>query len=63
MSTPKRHIDAAVLRRLAVSADADPRTVMRVLRGDLVRGMVRERIARVLIEEGFLPPQRKKVGK
>lgn len=37
-------VPAARRRRLCVEADADPRTVARMLRGEPVRGMVSERI-------------------
>jgi hypothetical protein len=37
-------LGAGEIRRLAANADADPRTVRRVLRGAAVRGMVDRRI-------------------
>lgn len=47
-------IDTATLRRLAVEAEADPRTVARYLRGEPVRGLAKHRIRRVLGEHGLL---------
>ena len=47
--------DAATLRRIAVEAEADPRTVRRRLRGLPVRGMVRRRIDLTLLRHGFQP--------
>jgi hypothetical protein len=47
-------IDTATARRLAVAADVDPRTVIRVANGEAVRGMAAERAARVLRDAGLL---------
>jgi len=47
-------IDRARLRQLAVTASADPRTVLRVLRGEPVRGLAYYRIRDVLLAEGLL---------
>lgn len=44
------------LRSLAVAASADPRTVARALRGEPVRGLAGERVARVLRERGLDAP-------
>lgn len=44
------------LRRLAVLASADPRTVARVLRGERVLPLVRERIEQALRERGHAVP-------
>ena len=52
-ATP-RDVDTAMIRRLAVEADADPRTVRRVLRGERVRGMVDRRVRRVLAAHDLL---------
>ncbi len=49
--------DTATIRRLAVACDADPRTVERVLRGEPIRGVARQRVARVLRQHGYLPPE------
>lgn len=49
-------VDEATLRRLAVAADADPRTVKKRLAGKPVRGMVARRIDAVLARENLLPP-------
>lgn len=47
-------IDAATLRRLAVEASVDPRTIKKVLNGDAVVGLSGERARAVLIKEGLL---------
>lgn len=52
----KTHIDQAMLRELAVRAEADPRSVRRALEGKVVRGMAGRRIERVLIEAGLKRP-------
>lgn len=44
----------AQVRRVAVEADADPRTVRRVLRGESTRGMAAERVRMVLRRMGML---------
>lgn len=46
--------DASTLRRLAVLADVDPRSLGRLLRGEHVRGAAGHRARRVLIQEGYL---------
>lgn len=46
--------DASSLRRLAVLADVDPRSLRRLLRGEQVRGAAGHRARRVLVEEGYL---------
>lgn len=55
MQTPR--FDHATLRRLAVEASADPRTVARRLRGELVRGLAAHRIDAVLAKHGLLPKE------
>lgn len=51
-------LDSATLRRLAVRASCDPRTIVAVAEGRPVRGLAGERARRVLIEIGYpLPPQ------
>jgi hypothetical protein len=47
--------DTAALRRYAVAADADPRTVRKVLEGQPVRGMVARRVQAVLVAAGLVP--------
>lgn len=42
------------VRRIAVEASADPRTVRRVLNGQATRGMASQRIAAVLRRMGLL---------
>jgi hypothetical protein len=49
---PPPGFDVPTLLRLAASADADPRTVARVLRGERVRGRAGERIRQVLVTNG-----------
>ena len=53
MNTP-RSLDAATKRRLAVEASTDPRTIERVYRGELVRGLAAERARAVLTASGLL---------
>ena len=49
-------LDTATIRRIAVESDSDPRSVVKVLRGDRVRGMVGHRIREVLSRRGLLAP-------
>jgi hypothetical protein len=58
--TPGTPLPYSTLRRLAVAADVDPRTIqaeMLALRGERthVRGMAGERVRRVLADHGYLP--------
>jgi hypothetical protein len=53
MDTPT--IPAGQLRRIAVDADADPRSVRAVLRGRRLRGMVDDRVRRALQDHGITP--------
>lgn len=48
-------IDTATIRRLAVEAEADPRSVEARLRGKKVRGLAGHRIDRVLAAHGLTP--------
>jgi hypothetical protein len=48
-------IDAPTLRRLAVRASCDPRTIKAVFEGTPVRGLAGERARAALIEAGLLP--------
>lgn len=50
------HLDAATLRKIAVRASVDPRTIKRLLRGAPVRGLPAYRIREALAEEGLGPP-------
>lgn len=52
--------DASVLRRLAVVARVDPRTLARLLRGQPVKGDAGHRGRKVLEEEGFLSKEQGK---
>jgi translation initiation factor 2 alpha subunit (eIF-2alpha) len=45
-------VTAHDIRSFAVAAEADPRSVRKVLRGDRLRGPVDRRIRRVLAEAG-----------
>jgi hypothetical protein len=47
-------LGAGQVRELAVAASADPRTVVRVLRGERVRGLADARIRRVLKKRGIV---------
>lgn len=55
-STNAPWLRAAMVRRLAVAADADPRTVRRYLIGCPIRGMVAERIRRAVLRNGIPVP-------
>lgn len=46
--TPTKQFTTAEVRDIAVRADADPRTVWRVIRGQPVKGMPERRIRAVL---------------
>jgi DNA-binding LacI/PurR family transcriptional regulator len=49
-----RHLSEADIRKIAVAADADPRTVRRVLNGEgRTRGMARDRVVVVLTRMGI----------
>lgn len=52
-------IDRPALLRLAAAADSDPRSVLRRLRGERVRGRAGERIDRILASRGLLPEVRR----
>ncbi len=47
--------DTATIRRLAVEADVDPRSILAVLRRRKVRGMAGHRAREVLSRHGHLP--------
>jgi len=57
MRTTRRQtpVTDAQLRRIAVEASCDPRTVLRVLEGAPVDTLARERARDVLIRAGLLP--------
>lgn len=59
MSMPIK-LDSATLRRLAVRASCDPRTITAVASGREVRGMAGERARRVLVEAGYPFPEESK---
>jgi hypothetical protein len=46
-------LEWAIVRAVAVEADADPRTVQKCLRGEKVRGMVERRVKAVLARRGI----------
>lgn len=48
-------LDTATLRRLAVEASVDPRTVRRRLNGEEVRGLAAHRVDAVLAQHGLKP--------
>ncbi len=50
----KKTIDEANARRIAVAADCDTRTIKKIVRGELVRGMVGERARKALQEAGWI---------
>lgn len=47
-------IDAGVLRRLAADGDVDPRSLLKLLRGEAVKGMAGRRARKVLMAAGLL---------
>jgi DNA-binding LacI/PurR family transcriptional regulator len=49
----ERTLAAHALRRVAVTACCDPRTVSRVLRNEHVLALTRERVVRALKAEGY----------
>ena len=52
-------VDAHLLRKLSVESFSDPRSVVKVLRGEPVRSVVRARIVKILEHHGLandLPP-------
>lgn len=55
MTRPAK-LDSHDLRRVAVEAGCDPRTVTRHLDGEPVRGPVKARIADALRKLGLVPP-------
>jgi hypothetical protein len=50
-------LDAATARRLAVEASCDPKTIIKALRNEPVRGMAGYRAREVLEKHGLLPPE------
>ncbi len=51
---PAKKPGAASLRRMAVKAICDPRTLTKLLNGEDVRGDAGDRARQVLIENGYL---------
>jgi hypothetical protein len=51
-----RRLDYAIARQLAVQAHTDPRTILAVHRGRVVRGMAGHRAREALAAAGFLRP-------
>lgn len=49
-----RSISTGRARMLAVKASVDPRTLVKLLRGDPVVGLAGDRARKVLVEEGLL---------
>lgn len=62
-ATPQIPTDAATLRRIAVSASADPRSVKRFIErmnaGEENRGLLSDRIRAALVAVGYLPSESK----
>jgi hypothetical protein len=52
-------MDSLELRRLALEAECDVRSMARQLRGEDVRGIVGDRIRRILRERGLLTQEQK----
>jgi len=55
--TKRRHLPAHIAREIAVAAQADPRSVQRVVSGLPTKGAIRDRILRVLHDRGALDPK------
>ena len=53
MDTAKPKLSAHILRELAVTAEADPRTVLKLVSGERVSPLVRRRILRALRIHGL----------
>jgi predicted transcriptional regulator len=53
--TTSQWLDAATLREIAVEASSDPRTVLKIARGERVRGLAAKRIYVVLARRGIAP--------
>lgn len=51
-----KRLDKATIRELAVKASCDPRTIDKVFRGEVVRGMSGHRARAVLAAAGLLTP-------
>jgi hypothetical protein len=49
-----RTLDAATVRKLAVRASVDPRTIMKVFKGNAVKGDAGNRARAVLLADGFI---------
>jgi hypothetical protein len=50
-------LSAAEIRRLAVQASVDPKSIVKVARGERVRGMAGDRALGALRESGFIVPE------
>ena len=49
------NVKSGTVYRLALRAACDPRTVKKMLRGGVVRGLPGLRLRAVLLQEGYLP--------
>jgi hypothetical protein len=56
MNRPLPTLDAATARRLAVEGSVEPRTLLKALRGEPVRGMAGQRAREVLERHGLIAP-------
>lgn len=56
-NTATKKVPAHILRELAVEAQADPRTVERVIAGGRARGMVDDRIRAAIGKRGIIIKQ------
>lgn len=52
---PMKRADKATVRELAVKASCDPRTILKVLRGEAVRGMAGHRARAAVLALDLLP--------
>lgn len=58
MQQPRPHpVTVHEKREIALVASVDPRSVDRALRGETVRGLAGERIAKALEARGLTPPR------
>ena len=56
-ASAEKRLDAAAVRRLAVDASVDPRTIKKVLKGEAVVGLAGERARAALVKAGLLPSE------
>ena len=62
MNRTQLTLDAATARRLAVEASVEPRSLLKLLRGEPVRGLAGQRAREVLERYGLLPETETALG-